>query len=442
MRIKGADNNTRFLYQEPGVWCYRATQPSTTCHFSPVLLSGPVPYIVQKQMKGPNSVSKRTNWLYALLFLAFFDLHAQHPILPLYAYSLGASAAMLGVILAGYSAASMTGNVLAGPFIDRFGSKVFIVSSLCLAGILLLFQGLVDSPAELLSLRVITGFVLAFLSPACFALLGKQGRGLEEQGRIMAKNGMMITLASIISPVIGGYLADSLGFNNTFIFFGLLLILGGIMGLPIIREHRTPPLARGSIGPGEHSILAILANTSLLPAYLAAVTTSLGQGVLMYEVPYVMAKSGESSTATGLLLTVMGLGSLCTLSQGWLNRYSPYSRCFIALTTIAALFYILAIQLPVPLALLLFVKGAAHGLLFPAKTTILTAAASPDNYGKVFGIHSAVLSSGYVVGPMIAGTLRTFVSPFFTAFVFTMTMIVLFIAMTAKSRIAPVAWRG
>ena len=172
-------------------------------------------------------MTNRTIWLYALLFLAFFDLHAQHPILPHYAYSLGASAAWLGFILAGYSAANMAGNIMAGPLIDRFGSKVFIVLSLCLAGIFLLFQGTVSSASQLFYLKLMTGFVIAFLSPACFAFLGKQGTGLEEQGRIMAKNGMMITLASIVSPVIGGWLADQLGFDRTFVLFGLILMSGG-----------------------------------------------------------------------------------------------------------------------------------------------------------------------------------------------------------------------
>lgn len=385
---------------------------------------------------------KRTNWLYALLFLAFFDLHAQHPILPLYAYSLGATAAMLGVILAGYSAANMTGNVFAGPLIDRFGSKVFIVSSLCLAGVLLLFQGMVQNPVQLFGLRVVTGFVLAFLSPACFTLLGKQGTGLEEQGRIMAKNGMMITLASIISPVIGGMLADGLGFDRTFILFGILLIVGSVMGWLVIREHHHVSHDKRDPGASGQSLMTIITSPALLPAYLAAVTTSLGQGVLMYEVPYVMAQSGESSTATGFLLTVMGIGSICTLGIGWLNRFSPYIRCFVALTIIAATFYVLALQWPIPLSWLLFIKGTAHGLLFPAKTTILTAAAASTDYGKVFGIHAAVLSSGFVLGPMIAGTLRTFISPFFVTFLFTMSMIVLFMTLTAKTRIAPVAWKG
>lgn len=388
-------------------------------------------------------MTKRNHWLYAMLFLAFFDLHAQHPILPLYAYSLGASAALLGFILAGYSAANMTGNILAGPFIDRFGSKVFIVGSLILAGLFLLLQGWVETPVELLGLRVITGFAIAFLSPACFALLGKQGRGLEEQGRIMAKNGIMITLASIIGPVIGGLLADELGFGQTFVLFGILLMLGGVMGWIIIRETHASTVSIDRHQPTTgRSVLSISTDTTLLPAYLAAMTTSLGQGVLMYEVPYIMAQSGQSSTATGFLLTMMGLGSLITLSQGWLNRYSPYSRCFIALFTIALLFYVLALHWPLSLSMLLFIKGAAHGLMFPAKATILTGGASPGDYGKAFGIHSAVLSSGFVVGPMIAGTLRTFISPFFLAFVLTMTMVMIFIVMTAKSQIAPVAWRG
>lgn len=349
---------------------------------------------------------------------------------------------MLGFILAAYSAANMTGNVLAGPLIDRFGSKAFIVGSLTLGGVLLLFQGMVTSPAELLSLRMVTGFVIAFLSPACFALLGKLGKDLEAQGRIMAKNGMMITLASIVAPVAGGLVADWLGFGRTFLLFGALLALGGVLGVFVVHEHRAPerthsrPLTAGS------SLLTVARNTALLPAYLATLTTSLGQGILMYEVPYVMAQAGKSSAATGFLLTVMGAGSLSTLGIGWLNRFSPYSRCFVALAVIAATFYALTLNLNLSLSFLMFVKGAAHGLMFPAKTTILTGGAARDDYGKVFGIHSAVLSGGFVLGPLVAGTLRTMISPFFVTFVFTMVMTVIFIALTGKTNIAPVAWKG
>ncbi|WP_054949450.1 MFS transporter [Numidum massiliense] len=413
-------------------------------------------------------MKKRINWLYPLLFLAFFDLHALNPILPSFLVSLGSSAAMLGFILSGYSAASMGGNIVAGPLIDRFGSKPFIVISLLLAGLLLFLQGLVADLAVVFSLRLTTGFAIAFLTPACFALLGKQGEGIEEQGRIMAKNGMMLTLASLISPLVGGVLADKFGFNVTFWILGTVLVFGAFIGWQCVEGERTAALGQRvatterslrqtphrkrrnaqsrrqslTASDGMRTVAAILTSPALLPALFTALTTTLGQGILMYEVPYTMVQQGESSTATGFLLTMMGLGQLTTLSQGWLNRYSPYDRCFFGLLAIAAVFYTLALKLALPLALLLFLKGAAHGLLFPAKTTIMLGGAGRDRYGTVFGVHSALMSSGFVIGPLIAGSLRTLVSPYFVAFLITMAMIVIFILLTAKAHIAPVAWRA
>lgn len=253
----------------------------------------------------------------------------------------------------------------------------------------------------------------------------------------------MITLASIVSPLVGGYLADAFGFNATFSLLGIVLTAGGIFAWLHVNDDmgkKKTAVAR-RIQKKRRPSPGVLTNAVLFPAYLTAFTTTLGQGMLMYEIPYVMAQSGQSTTATGFLLTMMGLGSLLTLTQKWLNRYSPYNRCFLGLAGIAAVFYAFAIELPVPPALLLFLKGAAHGLLFPAKTTILTGGADTDDYGKAFGIHSAVMSSGHVIGPAVTGIVRNIVSPFFFAFILTMVMILLFIFTTAKVHIAPVAWR-
>ena len=54
---------------------------------------------------------------------------------------------------------------------------MFIVFSLIVAGIILLFQSNVKDPWHLLYIRSISGFVLAFLSPACLSLLARIAQG-------------------------------------------------------------------------------------------------------------------------------------------------------------------------------------------------------------------------------------------------------------------------
>src|SRR5690606_41204143 len=104
--------------------------------------------------------------LYLFIFIAFFDLHAQYPILTPFAVSLGAAPSFIGLTMGIYSITHLPGNIIAGVAVDRYGSKYFIVASLLVAGILLLVQAHFVTPWQLLLISFISGFVMAFLSPA------------------------------------------------------------------------------------------------------------------------------------------------------------------------------------------------------------------------------------------------------------------------------------
>ena len=78
-----------------------------------------------------------------VLFLVAFDMHAQTPLLAPYLNILGVSAAMIGFVLGGYAISNLSGNLIAGPFLDRFPKKWFIAGGLILAGVMLIGQGLV-----------------------------------------------------------------------------------------------------------------------------------------------------------------------------------------------------------------------------------------------------------------------------------------------------------
>src|SRR5690606_27458527 len=151
-------------------------------------------------------ILKTAVWLYLFIFIAFFDLHAQYPILTPFAVSLGAAPSFIGLIMGIYSITHLPGNVIAGYAVDRYWSKPFIALSLAVAGVLLLIQARIENPWDLLIIRSISGFVLAFLSPACLAMLAKLARDHIHQGKLMTGNGLIHTLASVVSPAAGAIL--------------------------------------------------------------------------------------------------------------------------------------------------------------------------------------------------------------------------------------------
>jgi MFS family permease len=374
---------------------------------------------------------KTAIWLYLFLFVAFFDLHAQYPMLSPFALSLGAAPSFIGLILGVYSITHLPGNVIAGFGVDRFGSKKFIVISLILAGIVLLFQSQVTNPWELLVIRSISGFTLAFLSPACLSLLAKLAKDRVQQGKLMAGNGLVHTLASVVSPAAGAYLVARIGFSQSFTILGWILIGTGVLAIFGVREggadftgdkneaftgHHAAPL------PDRQSSLNSAApESSASPGaipwlfYGIPLALSCAQGILFFELPLIK-QSLDNILTSGILFSLVSLGALLTLSMMFLNKMSSFYRTIIGSLALALTFFGMAIQWPIPLYASLFMIGMSKGVIFPAMSTLLAAMTTSDRYGRVFSLLSISFSLGAFFGPVIAGHLRANVSPYYIAF--------------------------
>lgn len=372
---------------------------------------------------------KTAVWLYLFLFVAFFDLHAQYPILTPFAISIGAAPSFIGLMMGMYSITHLPGNLIAGFGVDRYGSRLFIVFSLLAAGIILLFQAYVTNPWQLLLLRSISGFVLAFLSPACLALLARLSEDRTEQGKLMAGNGLVHTLASVVSPAAGAYLVAKIGFGTAFTLLGWILIVTALCALFFIKDiHRkldvqsklsgkhTPPV-NTKVGDGSHPPLPWM-------IFLLPVAISCAQGILSFELP-LLAKSTAAMMTTGLLFSVISIGALITLSMLFLNRFPAFYRTLLGALFLAILYFGLATKAPIPLAVMLLGVGMAKGIILPALSTLLIELSGGARYGRTFSILSIAFSIGAFLGPMFAGQLRDLVSPYYIAFVALMLAVAL-----------------
>lgn len=379
-------------------------------------------------------------WLYLFLFVAFFDLHAQYPILTPYAVSLGAAPTFIGLMMGIYSFTHLPGNLLAGYGVDRYGSRIFIICSLIGAGILMVLQAHVSNPWELLVVRSISGFVLAFLSPACLALLAQFAQNQVQQGKLMAGNGLVHTLASVVSPAAGVYLVAKLGFTASFQALGIGLIVIGMMSILFIRSPRdmrqlsaaNQALRQQTEGQAS-PVASDTANKIPWSFYILPLAISCSQGILFFELPF-SGKELNSLMHSGILFTSVSLGALCTLSMLFLNHYPARTRTWAGAMSLALLFFILAVKWTIPMVVILFGIGMMKGIVLPALSTHLLQLSGGVRYGRIFSYLSIAFSIGSFLGPLIAGQFRDMISPYFIAFVILMTAILL---MPMKKPIMP-----
>lgn len=392
---------------------------------------------------------KTAIWLYLFMFVAFFDLHAQYPILSPFALSLGAAPSFIGLILGVYSLTHLPGNLLAGFGVDKYGSKIFIICSLIVAGIVLIFQSRVTDPWHLLYIRSISGFVLAFLSPACLSLLAKIARDRVHQGKLMAGNGMVHTLASVVSPAAGAYLVAKVGFTTSFTVLGWGLVVTGILAIFGVKERRAAIGANadgmavsegaGALsyrddhahGPGDAHARppATVTDSDAGPAipwlfFSIPLALSCSQGILFFELP-LMRESMGSILTSGILFSLVSLGALCTLSLLFLNRVSPLLRTVFGSLALALVFFGMAVHWPIPLYVSLFLLGMAKGVIYPAIASLLAGLTKATRYGRVFSLLSISYSVGAFIGPILAGQSRNMLSPYFIAFFVLMLALVM-----------------
>lgn len=370
---------------------------------------------------------KTAVWLYLFLFIAFFDLHAQYPILTPFAISLGAAPSFIGLMMGMYSITHLPGNLIAGFGVDRYGSRLFIVFSLMAAGIVLLFQSHVTNPWQLLTLRSISGFVLAFLSPACLSLLARITSDRTEQGKLMAGNGLVHTLASVVSPAAGAYLVAKIGFSTAFTLLGWVLIVTSVCALFFIKEVRQKvEQTEAESNDGKKKTMLPLEPAVPIPwlVYLLPVAISCAQGILSFELP-LLAKTQEAMMTTGLLFSVISIGALVTLSMLFLNRVSAYLRTLWGSLILAIIYFGIASDIPAPLTLMLLFVGMAKGVILPALSTLLIELSGGARYGRTFSVLSIAFSIGAFIGPMAAGQLRNYISPYYIAFIALMIAVAL-----------------
>ncbi|MTW88193.1 MFS transporter [Virgibacillus dakarensis] len=369
-------------------------------------------YIVSEVKKLREATTDKLH-IFIVMFFVSLIMSIQSPIFTPYAAKIGASSVLIGIMLSVASLANLTGNLIAGPLVDRFGKKLFIMLPLFVSGTLFIAHALVSDAASLLILRTLNGFSLAFLIPAALALLSGYAANSQQQGKNMAVNGILGTIASIIAPLIGGQLGALIGYANTYYVIGLALILTALYTAYLLKEREVIVKKRRTSRPVN--FIQLLTMPNLYIVFITGFAMMYIHGVIIYEVPYLTVEKGLSTATTGQLFSFMGIGTFLSLSLFFINRFNPINRLIFGLfgmcMSIFALFNAL-----LSLSLALFLLGFFFGIMMPAMATAVTDAVPSEGHGRAFGIMSAVYSFGMIISSFVTGIIRDVVSPYFVAF--------------------------
>src|SRR6516225_3903286 len=199
------------------------------------------------------------------MFMAGFDIWAVNVAAPSLQRDLHVSDAALQLIVGGYAFMYASGMVTGGRLGDLLGYRRMFMGGVASFAVASLLCGLAQSPAELVTARLLQGLTGAAMVPQVLALITATFP-VRERSRALAWFGVTMGIGFVSGQILGGGLIEAnlfgLGWRAIFLVnvpVGVLALIGAALVVPRARAERRPRLdPLGAVGISVSIALALV----------------------------------------------------------------------------------------------------------------------------------------------------------------------------------------
>ena len=352
---------------------------------------------------------KRTVYISLVcVFCTAFGVSQLAPILPLYFHDLGVQTPEAMSLWSGLATGATYIIVcLAAPFwgrvADKKGRKITLIRSsfgMALCNILIAFQ---TTPEGVVLIRLVQGLVSGFYS-ASITLIASESP-IERTGWALGLLASANLAGSLIGPLLGGYIADTVGIRNDFIIVGTLMGLAGVLATIFIHENYVPQPNPEKLSirklkeqiPEFNSIVALC-----VASFIYAICIMSLQPVISVYIKGIVPSDTENlAFIAGSVFSAMGIAQLMSSSPlgKLVDKIGPRK------VLVVSLIYVGILNIPqayvsdvYQLAIIRFLQGFGLGGMLPALNTYLSSKTPREFTGQVFSYNQSCLFFGYFLG--------------------------------------------
>lgn len=352
---------------------------------------------------------KRTVYISLVcVFCTAFGVSQLAPILPLYFHDLGVQTPEAMSLWSGLATGATYIIVcLAAPFwgrvADKKGRKITLIRSsfgMALCNVLIAFQ---TTPEGVVLIRLVQGLVSGFYS-ASITLIASESP-IERTGWALGLLASANLAGSLIGPLLGGYIADTVGIHNDFIIVGALMGLAGVLATIFIHENYVPQPNPEKLSirklkeqiPEFNSIVALC-----VASFIYAICIMSLQPVISVYIKGIVPSDTENlAFIAGAVFSAMGIAQLMSSSPlgKLVDKIGPRK------VLVVSLIYVGILNIPqayvsdvYQLAIIRFLQGFGLGGMLPALNTYLSSKTPRKFTGQVFSYNQSCLFFGYFLG--------------------------------------------
>ena len=347
------------------------------------------------------------NFVYLIVFISFFDLFSQLPIMSPFADSLGATPFVIGLVVGIYSFSNMIGNVISGFMTDKRGPFLILVFGLFASAVSLLLYFVVNDPVSLLAIRFIHGFMEGLIVPAAFTFLANRTEE-SKRGRSVAISGAFVGLAAIIGPAYGGIVSVKFSPAIVMAINGILMLLIAIAAFFILRSFKYIP--KKQLTKNRTRVRHLFRSPGMVRSFAGAFFLMFSQGVLALVLPLKVISLGFDTKTSGMLLSVFGVTAVLIFLlpvNRIFDRVRPIITLAFGLTMMGvSMLFLSQLEELNFLYLAMIIYGVGFAFLFPSINSLLIDSSTPEFRGKAYGYFYAFFSIGTVAGTSVIGFLN------------------------------------
>ena len=352
---------------------------------------------------------KRTVYISLVcVFCTAFGVSQLAPILPLYFHDLGVQTPEAMSLWSGLATGATYIIVcLAAPFwgrvADKKGRKITLIRfsfGMALCNVLIAFQ---TTPEGVVLIRLNQGLVSGFYS-ASITLIASE-TPIERTGWALGLLASANLAGSLIGPLLGGYIADTVGIRNDFIIVGALMGLAGVLATIFIHENYVPQPNPEKLSirklkeqiPEFNSIVALC-----VASFIYAICIMSLQPVISVYIKGIVPSNTENlAFIAGSVFSAMGIAQLMSSSPlgKLVDKIGPRK------VLVVSLIYVGILNIPqayvsdvYQLAIIRFLQGFGLGGMLPALNTYLSSKTPREFTGQVFSYNQSCLFFGYFLG--------------------------------------------
>lgn len=374
--------------------------------------------------------NRRLANIFLVVFIDLLGFGLILPLLPYYAETYGATATLVGLLVAVYALAQFFGAPLLGRLSDRYGRRPVLIISIAGTALSFLILALAEPVggwlAELFGAASPNAAILAVMF-ASRALAGLFGGNITvaqayitditdagNRARGLGMIGAAFGLGFILGPAIGGFLSQWGYAIPAYAAAGLafLNLLGVYFFLPesITPEHQAlhstqnrPLISMRAMWDSLHEpLVGPLLNIRFFFALAAALFQT------MFTL-WAKDRLGLSAQSTAYILAYVGL--LSVVVQGGVvgrlsKRYGDRQLIFWSIIIQVPSLLVWAFTPSVPVLLLVLIPlSFSTGVLNTIINTSLTRVVEPEEIGGTLGISASLESLSRIISPAIGGWL-------------------------------------